>query len=140
MRISDWSSDVCSSDLEAVLDGGADVSGGADGVAAVEQRPAQPRHLLPEGGLVHAFPLRRSRALAKKPELPKLPDLSASASGRPPSAKRAGTPGSISGPTVLASRPRAETTAPDVPPPAPTRRRPPPPPRPDTRRGGKGGV
>ena len=45
----------------------------------------------------HLVPWRRS------PAAPKLPDLSASASGRPSAAASAGTPGSISGPMARAS-------------------------------------
>jgi hypothetical protein len=62
-------------------------------------------------------------AFMKKSSAPKLPDLSASATGSPGTVKVHGTPGSICGPIASAFTPRALTTAPEVSPPATTSRR-----------------
>jgi hypothetical protein len=59
----------------------------------------------------------------KKSGAPKLPDLSASASGGSPRLVVQGTPGSIAGPMRSPLTPSAATTAPAVSPPATIKRR-----------------
>src|SRR3546814_2196326 len=83
MRISDWSSDVCSSDLgavggreqPAVFNTHADVAAAAGGQAALMQGGAKPADGLALARFVaHG---RKLHALVKKSVLPKLPDFRA---------------------------------------------------------------
>src|SRR5712691_11978664 len=74
----------------------------------------------------HGLASRMRAAFSKKSGAPKFPDFSASPIEWLPSVFRAGTPGSISGPTCKDVIPNAETTAPDVSPPATIRRAMPP--------------
>ena len=105
---------------DAVVDAHAEIARAAVRVAAVVERPAAlDERFAQRCSFIAAppSPWRRNRAP------PKLPDLSASQNGSPPTARVHGTPGSISGPMASARTPSASTTAPEVSPPATTKAR-----------------
>ena len=86
-------------DQQAVVEPDADVAGGAVGKAEAGQQRAVAGDLLAQPALAHGA---HSNALMKKSGAPKLPDLSASASGGSPRLVVQGTPGSIGGPDAQA--------------------------------------
>src|SRR5690606_23747194 len=111
----------------AVVEPHRDVARRAGREPTLEERAAEADDLLAQLRLVHAappaaLPANTAAALSKKSGAPKLPDLSASASGPLRVPDSAGTPGSISGPMSSRSISSALTTAPDVSPPATTMR------------------
>src|SRR3546814_3278052 len=91
MRISDWSSDVCSSDLEqrqqdrAVGRGAADALAGSE-LAAAEHRPHPTRHVLAElADEVAAEDLAHGQVVPEQPDgaLPRHRDRPHAYSGQP---------------------------------------------------------
>src|SRR5450830_1608287 len=113
-------------DQPAIIKTGTDVTGRAYCVATLKQTCTGATNfftqlVLGADGARHAAPPASTRkAFSKKSTVPKLPDLSARASGSSSSVAVAGTPGSICGPMRNARTSSACTTAPEVSPPATT--------------------